>query len=916
MADVTRAWQAMSVADALDALGVAAATGLDDAEVDRRRLQVGPNIIEAAAGSGAWRLLLRQFTDPIIWVLLVAAGLSWSLGDYRGATILLAIIVINAVIGAVQEYRAERTLELLATLLHGRTTVLRAGALREIDEIELVPGDIVALEAGDRVPADMRLIETAGLATDDHLLTGESLPQDKDAACVCVADASFDAVDNMAFSGTAVTRGSGRGVVVAIGMSTAIGDLADASQRIERDRSPLQQELEALARTLTRLAACIALGLFAANLLVGIGSEDDFMLLLQTSALIGIGVAAACVPQGLPAQISVALSLGVARLARKNALVKRLSAIETLGATTVICSDKTGTITTNALTIVECRTLEERFEVSGEGYALAGAIELGGRPLRSADRARLAGLFSCGLLAGRGRVHAPDEQHNTWYALGDPTEAAFMPLAVKAGLDADRLETEYPLLHELPFDGTRRRMTVVRVDGSAARVWMKGAPEQVLDCCTQVATRSGWRPIDAAVRTALADAVQELSARALRVIALATRPIGDANAALESEALESGLTWLGVVAMADLPRPGVAAAVRAVGEAGVRLFMITGDDPTTARAIADRIGMPEGPVLTAAEFHALDASAAAAVLREHSVVFSRVAPRDKFQLVSVLGRMGEVVTVTGDGVNDTLSLKRAATGVAMGGIGSDIAKEAAEVVLLDDNFSSLVTAIREGRLIFQNLRHIIISSITSNLGELSCVCLGFAGAAAGLPLPLTAVQILAVDLMAEMLPLMALTLDPAAPALMHQPPRPLHAHIVNRRSLGALLGYGALMGTAAYASFYVVHAGGGELGAAQAAAYLTIALIQYVNILSNRTSGSLFGASLRANPALAWAITASAVLIVFVVQVPALGTWLGFAPLRAVDWVMPLAGATLFCAVREALKASCRTADRAGRGAR
>jgi len=914
MADVAVAWQAMSVADALEALGVAAATGLDEDEIQGRRLQAGPNVIEATAQRGPWRLILRQFTDPIIWVLFVAAGLSWSLGDYRGATILLAIIVVNAVIGAVQEYRAERTLELLATLLHGRTTVLRAGALRDIDETELVPGDIVGLEAGDRVPADMRLIETAGVATDDHLLTGESLPKDKDAACICAADASFDARDNMVFSGSTVIRGSGRGVVVATGMSTAIGDLADASQHIERDRSPLQRELEALACTLTWLAAFIAVGLFAANLLVGVGSDDDFMLLLQTSALVGIGVAAACVPQGLPAQISVALSLGVARLARKNAVVKRLSAIETLGATTVICSDKTGTITTNALSIVECRTLDERLEVSGEGYAPEGAIGLDGRPPSDADLARLGGLFSCGFLAGHGRVHAPDDQHNAWYALGDPTEAAFMPLAVKAGLDTDRLEAAHPLLHELPFDGTRRRMTVVRVDGNAARVWMKGAPGQVLECCTQVETRSGRRPIDPAVRTALADAVQELSARALRVIALASRPI-DADAALETDAVESGLTWLGIAAMADLPRPGVAAAVRAVGEAGVRLFMITGDDPTTARAIADRIGMAPGPVLTAAEFHALDATAADAVLREHSVVFSRVAPRDKFQLVSVLGRMGEVVTVTGDGVNDTLSLKRAATGVAMGGIGSDIAKEAAEVVLLDDNFSSLVTAIREGRIIFQNLRHIILSSITSNLGELACVCLGFAGAVAGLPLPLTAVQILAVDLMAEMLPLMALTLDPAAPTLMHQPPRPLQEHIVNRRSLVTLLGYGALMGTAAYASFYVVHAGGGELGAAQAAAYLTIALIQYVNILSNRTPGSLFGASLRANPTLACALAASAALIVSVVQIPVLGSWFGFAPLSAVDWLMPLAGAAFFCAVREVVKMVRRTADRHGRGA-
>ncbi len=877
-------------------------TGLSQSQAAQLRRRYGENVLEERGRRPFYKLFLRQFQDLLIVVLLVAAVLAYYLEDVRGASVLFAIILINAAIGVFQEYKAERLLESLKTLVTTRATVLRDGAPMEVDERDLVPGDIVLLEAGAAVPADLRLIETHEFATNDFTLTGESVPQDKDAEIVIEREVALPDQDNLAFFGTTVARGSATGVVIATAMATAIGGIADIGQTIRRDLSPLQREINSLARTLTKLAGVIVLALFAANILLRADAFPDTQSLINASVIFAIGVAAACVPQGLPAQITVALSLGVGRLARERAVVKRLSAVETLGCTTVICTDKTGTVTANEMTIVRGWADGRTFEVTGEGYDPQGDILENGAPVPDAEIESIKQFFQHGLLASNGRTHPPDDQHATWYAVGDPTEAAFMPFAVKADLDPEERIGAFPLIEELPFDSRRKRMTMVREHKGRTIGYMKGAPQSVLAACSAIHRGGKPVPLDDAARDAIVAQVEAYSEETLRVIALAYRDFPPGQKDFPLETTETDFVFAGLVAMLDPPRAGVRQAISEVCCAHVRVFMITGDNPITADAIAERIDMPEGPVLTGDELRAMSDDELKTVLEGESLIFSRVSPTDKFRIVKLLKEMGQVVAVTGDGVNDTLSLKEGHIGVAMGKLGSEVAKEAAEIVLIDDDFTTLVNAVREGRTVFQNLRSVILSSITSNIGELGCVCVGFVGAAFGLPIPITAVQILSVDLIGEMLPLMSLTFDPPGRDLMRNPPRKLGAHIVDRRRLLELAVFGVLMGLSGYASFYMVLASGGSTGMAQAAAFTGIVLTQYVNILSRRTDDTVFGRYLFANRQLWLALLVSSVVVAVIVSVPAVGLWFGFEPMRLEHWIWPVGGAVVFLGCFEAKK--------------
>jgi len=881
----------MPAAAVLEQLETDPERGLSETDVRRRRERYGANVLAEREGRPLYRLLLNQFKDLLIGLLIFAALLAYYLDDIRGATILIAIVLINAAIGFYQEYKADRLLEQLKTLILTRATVIRAGARAEVEERDLVPGDIVFLEAGAAIPADIRLIETHEFATNDVILTGESLPQEKDAALVIDREVPVTDQDNLVFFGTTVARGSATGVVFATGMATEIGGIAQTGQTIKRDLSPLQREINALARTLTKLAGLMILGLFAANVLLRAEAFPDTRSLINASLLFAIGVAAACVPQGLPAQITVALSLGVGRLARQGAVVKRLSAVETLGCTTVICSDKTGTITANEMTIVRGWADGRTFEVTGEGYHPEGQILEHGRPVAPQDLEAIKQFFQHGLLASNGRTHPPDTQHLTWYAVGDPTEAAFMPLALKAGLDPEERAEVFPLLHVLPFDSRRKRMTMVRMHKGHRIGYMKGATESVLDACSAVHRGGKAVPLDDAARRAVTARAETFSAESLRVIALAYRDFADDQTEFPLFETEREFVFAGLVAMIDPPRPGVPEAIAEMQSAHVRVFMLTGDDAVTAKAIAERIGMPKGRVLTGGELRSLSDSALRSMLGERSLIFSRVSPTDKLRVVKLLTGMREVVAVTGDGVNDTLSLKQADIGVAMGRLGSDVAKEAAEIILVDDDFTTLVNAVREGRTVFQNLKSVILSSITANIGELSCVSLGFVGAAFGLPIPITAVQILSIDLIGEMLPLMALTFDPAERTMMRAPPRQLDAHIVDARRLAELVLFGTLMGGVGYVSFYVVLLDGGAVGEAQAAAYAGIVLTQYANILSRRTSDSIFRRYLFSNKQIWFALVISFLAVAAIVTVPGISVWFGFEPLAPEHWIWPAAGA-------------------------
>ncbi|MEE4190614.1 MAG: cation-transporting P-type ATPase [Halieaceae bacterium] len=876
--------------------------GLTQAEADLRRSLLGANLLREQGRPAWYQLLLHQFSDLLIAVLFVAAGLAWYLGDTRGALVLLAIILINGCIGLYQEFHAERLLERLRLMVKSQARALRDGEVLELDAEALVVGDIVFLEEGCAVPADLRLIECQELATNDFTLTGESLPQDKESDALPDGDLGLSEQDNLAFMGTTVARGSATGVVVASGMASAIGEIAAIGQGIERDLSPLQQEINSLAVLLTRMAGVIALALFAINILLRGDDFADMGALINASALFAIGVAAACVPQGLPAQITVALSLGVGRLARENAVVKRLSAVETLGCTTVICSDKTGTITANQMTVVRAWANGRSYEITGQGYDPTGEILESGQPVRQGELERVKEFFQHGLLASNGRTHEPDEDHADWYALGDPTEAAFMPFAIKAGLDPDQRLAEFPVVAELPFDSRRKRMTILRSHNSKVVGFMKGATSTVLQACSRLYRDGEVVPLDEAGRAKVNRQMEHYSAESLRVIALAYRDFPGDQQEFPAADTERDFVFAGLVAMQDPPRDGVRDAVAEVRAAHIRVLMLTGDGPITAEAIARKIGMPDGEVLTGEDLRSMSEQDLKQALTTESVVLSRVSPQEKFRIVKVLKSLGEVVAVTGDGVNDTLSLKRADIGVAMGRQGSDVAKEAAEIVLTDDDFATLVVAVREGRTIYQNLRSVILSSITSNIGELSCVLAGFAGAAMGLPIPITAVQILSIDLIGEMLPLMALTFDPPEEQVMKRPPRRLGAHIIDRSRLLELVWLGVVMGLGGYFSFFMVLHTGGTTAMAQAAAFLGIVLIQYMNIVSRRTAGSVFGPYPWANKPLMGSLVLSFAVVALITSHGAVGSWFGFEALRAQDWAWPLTAACTFLACFELKK--------------
>ncbi len=890
--------------------------GLTQKEAEKRSLEHGPNELREGKRRPMVLRFLDQFKDLLILVLILAAFLAYYLGDFRGGTILLVIVLVNAVIGFYQEFKAEKILDSLKAIIQDKAVVIRDGKEAEIPQSQLVPGDLVYLEEGSSIPADIRLTRVTHFSTNDFVLTGESVPQEKFADLVIDGVTSTTNQDNLVFMGLTVAKGNAYGLVYGTGMDTAIGRIATATQSIEHDLSPLQKEINILAKSLTKIAGAIALILFIINLVLTTKGGEGIGTAVQLSILFAISVAAASVPQGLPAQISVALSLGVGRLAKKKAIVKKLSSVETLGSTTVICSDKTGTLTKNEMTITHCVTLDELtgktcearvFNVTGEGYNPKGSVLEGKKKIDKKTFSALQQFFQDGFLASNGRALPPDKTHRSWYPVGDPTEVAFTPLVMKVGLKPRQLDKLFPSLEELPFDSKRKRMTIIRKHKGKHIGYMKGALESILDACSKTKVGNEIKRLTPQMKKEILQKGEEFSQQALRVIALAYRDFPKTTTSFSISKSEKQFIFAGFVCMIDPPRIGVSKAVTASYEAGIRVMMITGDNAVTATAIAQRIGMKnergELEAYTGDQIKRMKDAKLRKILRQQSVIFSRVSPEDKFRIVSLLKKMGEVVSVTGDGVNDTLSLKRADIGVSMGKMGSEVAKEASEIVLLDDNFRTLTTAIGEGRTIFANLKKTILSSITSNNGELACVLLGFVGVAFGLEIPITAVQILAVDLVGEMLPLTAITFDPAEKTLMKKPPRDLKDHILNSSSYLNLIFYGFWMGAAGFFSFVMVHhISGASLEAGRAAAYTAIIFCQFMNILSRRTERTIFTPYLFANKQLWGSFLISLAAIALLIYVPSIAVWFGFEALHLSYLVYPIVGALWFLILHEGEK--------------
>lgn len=883
-------WWQMDAAKVAAWLGVDPNQGLSFAEAGRRLREKGENSLHKPQRLSALAVLIAQFKDFMVLVLLGAAAVSGILHEYADAMTILAIVLLNAVLGFYQEYRAERSLLALQALSAPQARVRREGRTAIVPAREVVPGDLLLLEAGDRVAADARLSQATALAAAEAALTGESVPVAKSCAVLGREDLPLGDRTNMVFGGTNIVAGRGEAIVVATGMSSEIGQIAGLIEEAASGPTPLQSRLEQVGRWLVFLCLFVCAAVGAAGVARGESLRTMFM------AAVSLGVAA--IPEGLPAVVTISLAIGVQRMVRRAAIVRRLPAVETLGCATVICSDKTGTLTMNEMRVATFNTAGDWYEVTGVGYDPAGSIA-GASGTRHTWHAWPRAMTAAPpplatLLAGAACNNAelvPPARGGGWRAEGDPTDAALLVLAAKAGLPLSDLARTWPRLGEVPFSSERKRMSVINrgPDGRAC-LFVKGAADVLLAVSRDQLTDGGPMPLEANARQRWQNETDRLSARGLRVLALAYRLLTPAELANRSvgEEAERDLTFLGLVGMSDPPRPESARAVKACRQAGILTVMITGDHPLTARAIAQEIGLLDkgGRVVTGNE---LDRITERDLLREveRIKVYARVSPRHKLRVVRALKAKGHVVAMTGDGVNDAPAVKEADIGVAMGKTGTDVTKEAASLVIMDDNFATIVAAIEEGRAIYDNIRKFIRYLLGCNTGEILTM---FLGMLCGLPLPLLPMQILWINLVTDGLPALALGLEPAEKGIMSRPPRPPKEGIFAAGLWGKIVWQGMAIGLCTLVSFGLILAVfPGQIGRARTVAFSVLVFSQLVFALACRSEH----APLRAfdwsgNPYLLWTILGSSLMHLAVIYLPWIGGLFHTVPLGPLDWLIVL----------------------------
>ncbi len=924
-------WHALSPRETLERLESDASAGLSDALAAQRRETFGPNALETSPPVAALTLLLRQFTSPLILILLVATGVTLLLREFADAAVIVAVLILNAVIGFTQEQRADRSVHALMSLAAPHATVLRARVRKRLDARELVPGDVVLLEAGDRVPADLRLLSASELRIDESLLTGESAPAHKspDAVDSRALDADRTSIGHM---GTAVAAGRGTGVVVATGAATVLGGIAAQMSVQERPPTPLQQRMHRFAN-LIAVAVLISTAV-AFGLGVALGESASTMFLTA------VALAVAVVPEGLPVAFTIAMALGVRRMARRNVIVRTLPAVETLGSTTVIGSDKTGTLTQNRMTVVAAWTADGWFHLGEDVEAPDAASESMAEQVGMGRRDPMTATLRTGVLANAADVRRsdkaaePDDARHIgergYVSVGDPTETALLEAAMRCGLSVDDVRSGSPLLHDVPFSSARRHSYVI-VDEAGPVLRLKGAPEEVLSRCTRMATPDGDVALDADAALA---AAERMAARGLRVLAMAARrlPEGDVPAAPDDAAAwrsvshaedPQGLMLTGLVGMQDPPRPGVRDAVARCAAAGIRVVMITGDHPATAAAIAHdlRISRTNGnsdgnsdgstseamPVVTGAEVEVMsDEELARKVAVTH--VFARVAPEHKLRIVLALQGQGEVVAVTGDGVNDAPALKAADIGVAMGRDGTDVAREASDMVLTDDDFVSIVAAVEEGRVVFDNVRKVTYFLLST--GSASIVAI-IGAIAAGLPLPYTPAALLWLNVVTNGLQDVALAFEPGDEDVLERSPRARSEGIVSR----ALWIRTALTGTAMAAGSLWLYVWAAERGYAEDAqrgvALTTFVVAMALHAFSSRSvQRSILHQDPRTNPFLLSAVIGALVVHTAALYWSPTQTLLRIAPFGADAWSRMVAVALAVAAISELHKAIGRRSER------
>ncbi|HBT47291.1 MAG TPA: calcium-translocating P-type ATPase, SERCA-type [Peptococcaceae bacterium] len=883
-------WHQRETFQALQALRSDGEYGLTGKEARRRLRETGFNQLRGESGVSPWRLLLGQFGDFMVWVLLGATAISLFLGEVADALTIIAIVFLNALLGIIQEYRAERSLEALREMAAPFARVIRDGREQRILARDLVPGDIILVEGGDRVPADALLVWSANLEVEEAPLTGESQPVAKEPGPL-PGEVPLAERRNMLYMGTAITRGRGRAVVVATGMATEIGKIAGMIQEVGEEETPLQKRLAQVGRWL--VLACLAI----CGLMVVIGlarGEEPYRMFL-----VGVSLAVAAIPEGLPAVVTVCLALGVQRMARRRAIVRKLPAVETLGCATVICTDKTGTLTANQMTVRRIWVDDALYEVTGTGYTPHGDILREGYPaavdgslallLKAAALCNNALLERNGLTVG-GWFRGGRKKNRAWKISGDPTEGALLVMAAKGGFWREQLEKNNPRIMEIPFDAERKRMSVVYGCRGGRRVYVKGAPDVLLNRCTSLLLEGGVVPLNHAWRRKIQAQNEGMAREALRVLALAYRDLPPSHP-LKPEALEENLTFIGLVGMSDPPRPEAREAIDVCRRAGIKVVMITGDHRLTAQAVARELGLPAGDrnVMTGAELEALSDKELASRAGEVAV-YARTSPLQKLRIVRALKRNGHVVAMTGDGVNDAPAMKEADIGIAMGRSGTEVAKEAASMILADDNFATIVAAVEEGRGIYSNIRKFIRYLLSCNVGEVLTM---FVAAVSGLPLPLLPVQILWINLVTDGLPALALGVDPGEPDLMNRPPHRPNEGIFARRLGWRIIFLGLQIGLVTILVFLAgLVLGEGDLATAQTLAFTTLVFAQLFAVYECRSEEvSPFAVGYFSNKLLLLATTCSALMQVMVIYWPPLQAVFHTVPLNPFHWFLVLLAA-------------------------
>ena len=858
-----------------EALHTNSYTGLSDDEVRDRQRKYGFNELQEGEKQSLILLFFAQFKDFMVLVLLVATLISGLLGEYVDAIAIIAIVFLNGILGFFQERKAEKSLDALKEMSAPQVHVLRNNQWTKIPSKEVVVGDILKFTSGDRIGADLRIIESSSLEIEESALTGESQPVVKTSDPLLFEAEGIGDEENKAFMGTMVTRGSGVGIVISIGMDTAMGQIAHLLQSAETNTTPLQRRLEQLGKILIVTALILTIIV----VLTGILQGND----LYTMFLAGVSLAVAAIPEGLPAIVTVALSLGVQRMIKKRAIVRKLPAVETLGCASVICSDKTGTMTQNKMTVTKLWSGGKTWDVTGTGYTPQGEFLDGEQAISLKTEKSLLQLLTFGMLCNNADVM---EKGNQFVLDGDPTEGAMFVAALKAGLTRGQLHERFTIVKEFPFDSIRKMMSVIVKDEAGKHfVVTKGAPDVLFSRCESILWDGKTAPFNKEYQSVVNREMDGLASHALRLIAVGFKPLTTGNILLHEDEAEKDLIFVGLQGMIDPPRPEVRQAIKECREAGIKTVMITGDHVTTAKAIAFQLGILkgkekvlEGKQLNDMSFEELEE------MVEDIAVFARVSPEHKLKIVKALQNKGHIVAMTGDGVNDAPAIKTADIGIAMGITGTDVAKEASSLILVDDNFATIKSAIKEGRNIYENIRKFIRYLLASNVGEILVM---FFAMLCGLPLPLVPIQILFVNLVTDGLPAMALGLDEAEDDVMKQKPRHPNEGVFARGLGWKIISRGILIGITTLIAFYIIYrANPDNLAYAQTVAFATLVLTQLILVFDCRSEKSIFSRNPFGNKYLVGAVLSSLLPMLAVIYYEPFQVIFHTVSISARDWLL------------------------------